>query len=79
MPIFGEPMRLRAEVATINELSGHADQREMLQWMKPIARGLKKIFLVHGELPAQTAFAAAIREAFGIDVAIPARGESFEL
>ncbi len=79
VPIFGETMRLRAEVATINELSGHADQREMLQWMKPIARGLKKIFLVHGELPAQTAFAAAIREAFGVEVVIPARGESFEL
>ena len=29
--IFGEPMRLRAEVDSIGELSGHADQRELLQ------------------------------------------------
>ena len=27
VPIFGEPMRLRAEVVKLNELSGHADQR----------------------------------------------------
>ena len=30
VPIFGDPMRLRAEVVTLNELSGHADQRELL-------------------------------------------------
>jgi len=40
---------------------------------------LKKVFLVHGELPAQTALADAIRKDFGLDVVIPARGESYEL
>ena len=35
--IFGEPMRVRAEMASLDELSGHADQRELLEWMKPIA------------------------------------------
>ena len=32
--IFGDPMRLRAEVVTLNALSGHADQKELLTWMK---------------------------------------------
>src|SRR6185295_12945867 len=40
VPIFGEPMRLRAEVVQLEELSGHADQRELIEWMRPIARGL---------------------------------------
>ena len=35
VPIFGDPMRLRAEVVKLNELSGHADQRELLTWLKP--------------------------------------------
>ena len=26
VPIFGEPMRVRAEIASLDELSGHADQ-----------------------------------------------------
>ena len=53
--IFGELFLLRAEVVKLNELSGHADQRELLDWMEPITHGLKRIFLVHGEPAAQAA------------------------
>src|SRR5882762_248041 len=77
--IFGEPMRVRAEVASLLELSGHADQRELLEWLAPITPGLKKIFLVHGEPPAQQALAKLIAERYRVPVAIPARGESLEL
>jgi len=79
IPIFGEPYRLRAEVVKLNELSGHADQRELLLWLKPAVKGLKRIFLVHGELQAQTTLARAIEEQYGVPVTIPARGESFPL
>ena len=77
--IFGEPMRLRAEVETLNEISGHADQHELLAWMQPMAKNLKKLFLVHGE-PSQSAdLAQAVRERYGLEAVIPARGQSFEL
>ena len=79
VPIFGEPMRLRAEVAKINELSGHADQRELLAWMKPMANTLKRVFLVHGEASQQNALAKAIRDEYRLDVVIPERGQSFVL
>jgi metallo-beta-lactamase family protein len=79
VPIFGEPMRLRAEVVKLNELSGHADQRELLTWMKPAAHGLKKVFLVHGELAQQQALAQAIEQEYGLPVVIPSRGDSFTL
>jgi metallo-beta-lactamase family protein len=76
IPIFGDPYRLRAEVVKLNELSGHADQRELLLWLKPAVSGLKRIFLVHGEPSAQTALASAIEEQYGVPVTVPARGES---
>ncbi len=79
VPIFGEMMPLRAEVETLDALSGHADREEMLAWMKPIASGLKKVFLVHGEPEQQTAFVKAIRERYGLDVVAPQRGQSFDL
>ncbi len=79
VPIFGEPTRLRAEVQKLDALSGHADREEMLAWMKPIAAGLKKVFLVHGEPEQQTAFAAAIRERYQIEAIAPERGQSFDL
>jgi metallo-beta-lactamase family protein len=79
VPIFGDPIRLRAEVVKLNELSGHADQHELLAWIEPTARSLKRIFLVHGEPLQQQALAAAIHDRYGIPVEIPARGDSFEL
>jgi metallo-beta-lactamase family protein len=79
VPIFGEPVRLRAEVAKLNELSGHADQKELLEWLKPMAKGLKKVFLVHGEPMQSAALAKAIGEQYGIATAVPERGETVEL
>ncbi|MBI4904532.1 MAG: MBL fold metallo-hydrolase [Acidobacteria bacterium] len=79
VPIFGDLMRLRAEVVKINELSGHADQQELLTWMKPIVKGLKTVFLVHGEPLQQQALAAAIQTRYGVPVTIPDRGDSFVL
>ncbi len=79
VPIFGEPVRLRAEVTKINELSGHADQRELLDWMKSCAAGLKRVFLVHGEAAQSSGLARAIHERYGLDVVIPKRGDSFPL
>lgn len=77
--IFGEPIRVRAEIASLLELSGHADQGELLEWMKPIVPRLKRVFLVHGEPPAQQALAKLIAERYKVAVEIPARGASFSL
>jgi len=79
VPIFGEPMRLRAEVAKLNELSGHADQRELLNWVKPMANGLKKIFLVHGEPSQAAALAKAIEQQYAVETVVAERGQSVEL
>ncbi len=77
--IFGEPMRLRAEVSALNELSGHADQRDLAEWVRPIAPKLKKTFLVHGEPDAQRALTKIFAEQLRLEVACPSRGESFAL
>lgn len=79
VPVFGDLMRLRAEVVKINELSGHADQSELLSWIRPIAAGLKTIFLVHGEPLQQRSLQQAIERTYGTPVTIPERGDSFLL
>jgi metallo-beta-lactamase family protein len=79
VPIFGEPVRLRAEVVKLNELSGHADQQELLAWMKPMVQTSKRVFLVHGEPLQSAALAKAIKSIYGLNVTIPARGESVDL
>lgn len=77
--IYGQPYRLRAEVDSIGELSGHADQHELLKWMEPVVPTLKKVFLVHGELDAQTALKGEIEKAYKLEVVIPKRGDRFEI
>lgn len=77
--IFDELLPLRAEVQSIGELSGHADQQELIAWMAPVVPTLKRVFLVHGEAPAQQALAARITAEYRLPVSIPARGESATL
>jgi len=79
VPIFGEPMALRAEVVSLEELSGHADQHELIEWMRPFAKGLKKVFLVHGEPGPGATLAALITKEYGIEAYMPARGESVSI
>ncbi|MBI1356908.1 MAG: MBL fold metallo-hydrolase [Acidobacteria bacterium] len=80
VPIFGTPTALRAEVFKLDELSAHADQKELLHWLEPMAKaGLKRIFLVHGEPAQSEALAAAIDERFHTPVTIPVAGQSFDL
>ena len=77
--IFGEPTRVRAEVQKLNELSGHADQQELLAWMEPLTKTVRHIFLVHGEYKQQQAMAEAIIERYNLPVTIPDQNESFSV
>ncbi|MBI4835877.1 MAG: MBL fold metallo-hydrolase [Candidatus Abawacabacteria bacterium] len=52
--IFGKPYLRRAQVYTINAFSAHADHQELLDYVRPI-KGLKEIFIVHGESQAARA------------------------
>lgn len=77
--IFGEPMRVRAEISSLDELSGHADQRELIEWIKPMAPTLRKVFLVHGEPHQSAALAGLIQSTYGVEAVCPALGQSFEI
>ena len=77
--VFGEPVTVRAEISSLDELSGHADQGELMAWLKPLAPHLRQIFLVHGESAQSQALAGVIRSQYGVDVVVPMPGQSFEL
>jgi metallo-beta-lactamase family protein len=77
--IFGEPLRVRAEISSLDELSGHADQHELLQWIAPMVPTLRKIFLVHGEPLQAQVLAKLLHATHGLEVVVAAPGESFEL
>jgi metallo-beta-lactamase family protein len=77
--VFGEPMRVRAEVDSLQALSAHADHFELLAWIKPVAGSLKKVFLVHGEPEGTAQLQKAVHEQYGVETVVPGWGEKFEL
>jgi metallo-beta-lactamase family protein len=77
--VFGEPIRVRAAIESLQALSAHADQNELLAWMKPLAGTLKKVFLVHGEPQGAEALQKAIQEQYQVETVLPGWGERFGL
>jgi metallo-beta-lactamase family protein len=75
--IFGVERDLRAEVATLNGFSAHADQNDLVAFAEALReRGsLGRIALVHGEPPAQAALIDKLRERGMKDVHAPAPGD----
>jgi len=73
MTIFGEPVKVRARIHTINGFSAHADEAELLAWRR--ATRAPRVFLVHGEAEVMRGFAAKLDGA----VETPELGQAFEL
>jgi metallo-beta-lactamase family protein len=79
--VFGDEMPLRAQVEVLTGYSAHADQQELLAWLRALKRTsprLRRVFLVHGEGEAQETLAGLVR-AEGLEVAIPELGERVRL
>jgi len=77
--IFGEPVRLRAEVRAIDAFSAHADRNELLEWVGTLKRPPRKIFVVHGEEEQSLSFAEALKERGFRKTVVPQIGETHDL
>lgn len=71
--IFGVEYELNAEVVIINAMSGHADQKELLEFVSGCLP-LKRVFLVHGE-EEQTRALSGLLIQQGINAYIPVKNE----
>ncbi len=77
--IHGEMRRVKAQVAHINGLSGHADQAGLLDWLSHLQSPPRHIFLAHGEEPASECLSGLIQERWGWPVSIPEYESAVEL
>ncbi len=76
--IHGERVAVKARISNIDSFSAHADQSHLLNWLTHIGKKAEQIILVHGELEAQTAFAAKVEETYCKSPLIPQLGEVIE-
>jgi metallo-beta-lactamase family protein len=68
--IFGERIKVAAQIHTIGGLSAHADQAGLLDWYGNF-KSRPPVALVHGEDGARAVLAEKLRERFGAEVTLP--------
>lgn len=68
---FGKYHPVKANIRSIDCLSAHADQKDLLHWMSHIKNIPENVFLIHGEPVALDAFRIKIRDTFNWKVTIP--------
>jgi len=74
--IHGNVYPVRAEIFRIDSYSGHADYKEMEEYISCQDKGqLKKIFLVHGEFEAQEAYKGYLEKCGFDNIEIPEKGD----
>jgi metallo-beta-lactamase family protein len=77
--ILDQKIPVRAKVEHINGYSGHADAKQLFDFVKPLKHSLKKVFIVQGEEKPASALAQKIRDHLGIPVEVPEVGYVAEL
>ena len=68
---FGKYYPVKATIKSIESLSAHADQKELLNWVSEIKNIPEHVFLVHGEPTALDAFRVKINDGYHWKSTIP--------
>lgn len=63
--IEGQIVEVKATVTTTHAMSSHADQQQLIDWLKHIKK-VKKVILTHGEDPSREVLAQRISQELGI-------------
>jgi metallo-beta-lactamase family protein len=69
--IHGEWIPVRAEVASLDGLSAHADRDDLLGWLSALSRPPRQVYVTHGEPEAADALRQGIEERFGWPCSVP--------
>lgn len=77
--IHGAYVTVNAEVANIDNLSGHADYAEMLDWLAQSHMRPRRVFVTHGEADAADAMRRHIEESLGWPAEVPEHLQAVEL
>ncbi len=78
--IHGNIYKVKADIRKIESFSGHADYREMIQFLKcqePSA--VEKTFIVHGEYETQKKYASELQKEGFRNVEVPAKGQEYNI
>jgi len=76
--VLGEEITVRAEIATLQGVSGHADKNGLLRWLDGFT-SKPRIFVNHGEHDQSMAFVETCKNRYHVPVDCPYSGSEFDL
>lgn len=74
--ILGEDVAVRCKVRAIGGYSAHADQSQLLEWLRPMRFSIRQLFVVQGEDSVATAFSRKVTDELAIKATVPSLGDS---
>ena len=77
--LYGSYVPVRAEVASIDSLSAHADADELTAWLASSPAAPRSVNIVHGEPNAADALRRSLHDDLGWRTHVPGHGESVDL
>ncbi len=77
--MFGETIEVKARIANLAGISGHADQEHLLTWVKSFGKTPKRVFVVHGQDTVCDVFAELITKETGLLATAPYSGDIYDL
>ncbi len=77
--IHGEDVNVRCKIVSIESYSAHADQRQLLDWIRPMRMNLTKVFVVQGDEEGAPALVHKIVDELAVHAETPELGKTYEL
>lgn len=77
--LFGETIKVEADVVRLEGMSGHADKKGLSVWAEAIKDQPEKFFIVHGEDETCDSFARFLESECGRKAEAPYSGDVFDL
>jgi metallo-beta-lactamase family protein len=77
--LFGETITVRARIAKLAGMSGHADKNGLLEWLGGFAVKPHRVFVVHGEDSICEEFRECLEKEYGYVASAPYSGSRYDL
>ena len=77
--LFGETIEVRAKIAKLEGISGHADKAGLTRWMLGFKNEPNMVFIVHGDDEVTDKFAEYLHDEHGFNTYAPFSGTCYDL
>ncbi|MFB9857095.1 MBL fold metallo-hydrolase RNA specificity domain-containing protein [Paenarthrobacter aurescens] len=77
--VYGQIVRIRAEVVQLEGFSAHSDSDAIIRWMRSAPRGPRMTYITHGEPEASEALRLRIKHELGWKARVPEYTETISI